>query len=161
MTRSEIQTSIQEVIDPFKMQMQSQYIECNFINDIGKSGSEFEESYLANWDLVNQAVFHPIVNAVKFNKMRGSIDVTVKIKTDKRCDRDNMYLICEIYDTGMGIAADQLKHLFTAFRDETQIVMSDKKSGEVNAFTGATHGIGLGLSTTKILVNAQGGSIDV
>ena len=33
--------------------MQSQYIECNFINDIGESGSEFEESYLANWDLVN------------------------------------------------------------------------------------------------------------
>ena len=99
--------------------MQSQFIECSFINELDQRCGEFEESYLANWDLVNQAIFHPIVNAVKFNKMRGSIDVTVKIKSDYRRDRENTYLICEINDTGMGIAADQLKHLFTAFRDET------------------------------------------
>lgn len=54
----------------------------------------------------------------------------------------------------MGIPPDQLKHLFTAFRDESEVVMSDSKSGEVNSFTGATNGIGLGLSTTKILVSA-------
>ena len=60
--------------------MQSQFIQCNFINEIDTSDNTgFEESYLANWDLVNQAIFHPIVNAVKFNKLRGSIDVKVKI----------------------------------------------------------------------------------
>ena len=59
--------------------MQSRYIEYNFVNKIGRSDAEFEESYLANWDLVNQAVFHPFVNAVKFNKMRGSIDIKVEI----------------------------------------------------------------------------------
>ena len=77
MTRSEIQDSIQEVIDPFKMQMKSRFIECKFTNNIDESKTDFEESYLANWDMVNQAVFHPFVNAVKFNKMRGNIDVTV------------------------------------------------------------------------------------
>ena len=35
------------------------------------------------------------------------------------------------------------------------------KNGQTNAFAGAANGIGLGLSTAKILVTAQGGSINV
>jgi signal transduction histidine kinase len=70
-------------------------------------------------------------------------------------------LICEIYDTGIGIPADQMKYLFTAFQDDTQKVTFDRSGHQINTFTGATHGAGLGLSATKILANAQGGSVDI
>ena len=49
------------------------------VNCIPENEADLEESYLANWDLINQTIFHPFVNAVKFNKLRGSITVTIKI----------------------------------------------------------------------------------
>ena len=85
-----------------------------------------EESYLANWDLINQTIFHPFVNAVKFNKLRGSITVSIKIQPGSQRS-SSPYFVCEIYDTGSGISTDQLKLLFTAFKEEKQpeIVAND------------------------------------
>jgi len=80
MTRDEIQESIEDVIAPFKKQMESRSITFEIVNSLPKNDADLEESYLANWDLLNQTVFHPFVNAVKFNKIRGSIQVSFKIK---------------------------------------------------------------------------------
>ena len=80
MTRDEIQESIEDVIAPFNKQMESRSITFELVNNLPANLHDLEESYLANWDLLNQTVFHPFVNAVKFNKIRGSIQVSIKIK---------------------------------------------------------------------------------
>ena len=81
MTRKEIVESIDDVIAPFRKQMQSTSVTCVVVNSIPETAvADFEESYLANWDLINQTIFHPFVNAVKFNKLRGSIKVSIMIK---------------------------------------------------------------------------------
>ena len=80
MSRSEIQESIEDVIAPFKMQMESRNITFELLNNLPEEQNDYEESYLGNWDLLNQTIFHPFVNAVKFNKLRGSIQVSIKIK---------------------------------------------------------------------------------
>lgn len=80
MTRDEIQESIEDVIAPFNKQMESRSITFELVNNLPANLDDLEESYLANWDLLNQTVFHPFVNAVKFNKIRGSIQVSIKIK---------------------------------------------------------------------------------
>lgn len=63
-TAEEIEASISEVIDPFRLQMSQNGIEFELQNKI----KDTQDEYLANWEMVNQALFHPMVNAVKFNK---------------------------------------------------------------------------------------------
>ena len=60
------------------------------------------------------------MNAVKFNKLRGSIKVSIMIKPDSQRS-SSPYFVCEIYDTGIGISPDQVKDLFTAFKEEKQL----------------------------------------
>ena len=55
-----------------------------------------------------------------------------------------------MYDTGCGIAEKDIGNLFSTF-----------KSDEEDKPMGVTRGIGLGLSTTKLLAEAQGGSVEV
>jgi len=59
------------VINPFKGEMESRSIPFMLINNLPENVSDLEESYLANWDLLNQTIFHPFANAVKFNKPNG------------------------------------------------------------------------------------------
>ena len=79
MSRSEIRESIEDVIAPFKVQMESRNITFELLNNLPDEQKDYKESYLANWDLLNQTIYHPFVNAVKFNKLEGSIQVSIKI----------------------------------------------------------------------------------
>ena len=104
--------------------MQSTNIKCEVVNSVPEV-AELEASYLANWDLINQTIFHPFVNAVKFNKFRGSIKVSITIKPGSQRSSPP-YFVCEIYDTGMGIAPDQVKDLFTTFKEEKHQELVDQ-----------------------------------
>ena len=54
--------------------------------------------------MFNQAIFHPMVNAVKFNKSGGSIKVQLSAKeSDKYA-----FIQCMIRDEGIGIAPENL-----------------------------------------------------
>lgn len=83
-------------------------IELEFSSSIKQS----EEVYMADWDMLNQAVFHPMVNAVKFNKKGGSIRFTLSMK---KINSQRAYLECEIEDSGIGIAVSKIKNLFKTF----------------------------------------------
>ena len=52
MTRKEIVESIDDVIAPFKRQMDSKSVTCEVVNSIPEV-AELDEFYLANWDLIN------------------------------------------------------------------------------------------------------------
>jgi signal transduction histidine kinase len=64
---------------------------------------------------------------------------------------DDMGLTASVVDTGPGIAADELPHLFTAFR------RGDRRS---DAREGA-RGAGLGLWIARAIVEAHGGTLGV
>lgn len=82
-----------------------------------------------------------LANAVKYTPAGGSVSVAV------RCRRDEVRIVVD--DTGVGIAADHLPHIFDRFYR----IPSTEKDPE--------RGLGLGLSFVAWIVRAHGGSIDV
>jgi signal transduction histidine kinase len=89
-----------------------------------------------------QVMFNYISNALKFTPAGGTITVRVLAETDSS-------LRVEVEDTGIGIAVRDLPRLFQDFQQ-----IDDGLSKQ-------TPGTGLGLSLTKRLVEAQGGSVGV
>lgn len=87
---------------------------------------------------LTMALFHVLDNAIKFTPESGEILVS--------CTGDAQHVVIEILDSGSGIAAADLPHIFEHF------------------YRGAAHrpadsGSGLGLSIAKRIVEAHGGSI--
>ena len=72
---------------------------------------DFKGPLVANWEIFAQALFHPVVNAIKFNKRGGKIIITLSAK---QLD-DKLFLVCCIRDEGTGISPEDIKSLFQAF----------------------------------------------
>ena len=81
-----------------------------------------------------------IINAIKYSKTEGSITVTSSM--------NNELLKFVVSDTGQGISADNLTHIFDKYY----------QSNEANTLLG---GMGLGLSICKDYLELLGGSISV
>ncbi|MNX27715.1 Non-motile and phage-resistance protein [compost metagenome] len=90
---------------------------------------------------MGQVLTNLINNAIKFTPVGGRI--TLRVETA------GQELRCEIQDTGIGIAPEDIPKLFQRF---TQVELSSTRQGG---------GTGLGLSIAKALVEAHGGSIGV
>jgi two-component system, sensor histidine kinase and response regulator len=95
---------------------------------------------------LRQILINLVGNALKFTE-QGEILIEISIANDER--DDEMALQFSISDTGIGIAADQLKQIFEPFR-QADVSMTRSRGGS-----------GLGLAITKRLVELQGGEIDV
>jgi diguanylate cyclase (GGDEF)-like protein len=94
----------------------------------------------ADEDRLVQILHNLIGNAAKFTD-RGSITISV--------DRIDQALAVHVADTGIGIPADKLEHVFTSFMQVDGSV--ERKYG----------GTGLGLSITRQLVKLHGGDMSV
>ncbi len=88
---------------------------------------------------LKQVAVNLLDNAIKFSKAGDQVEVSVKT--------ENAFAILEIRDTGMGIEAGDLPHIFNRF------YRGDKSR--------STPGNGLGLSLALSLIRAHGGKIDV
>ena len=95
---------------------------------------------------VRQIFVNILGNAIKYNKPGGS--VSAKIETGP-CDGKNVFYICTIADTGIGMSPEFLEHLFEPFVQEK----TDARS--------VYHGTGLGMAIVKSLVDKMGGTIQV
>ncbi len=82
-----------------------------------------------------------LINAIKFTNANGCITVSSYL------DSANAQAVVEIKDTGMGISATELPHIFERFRQAN------------GASTRAHQGTGLGLAIVKELTEALGGQI--
>lgn len=95
--------------------------------------------------LIGQVISNIVSNAVKYTKEGG---ITLDMTYDK-ISRDNIDLIVDISDTGIGIAEEDIPHLFDSFK-------------RVNEIENASiEGTGLGLAITKELLHLMNGDIRV
>jgi signal transduction histidine kinase len=91
---------------------------------------------------------HLLINAIKFTPDGGTIAV--------RGWRDGNTVNLQVRDTGIGIAGEQLPHLFEPFFTEMDV--SRHSSGQ---FEFGRRGLGLGLSVVRAFVAMHGGTVDV
>jgi len=89
-----------------------------------------------------QALVNLVGNAIKFTD-RGGVTVTASLIEEK----EETQLSIEINDTGIGIAEDKIKGIFTPFKQLEDV--ADRKAG----------GAGLGLSITAEIVKKMGGEL--
>ena len=94
---------------------------------------------------LGQILLNLVSNAVKFTE-RGAITLRVSLVEDTPTD---VLLRCEVEDTGIGIALEDQKRLFTAF---------EQADGSMTRKYGGT---GLGLAISKRLAKLMGGDAGV
>jgi signal transduction histidine kinase/ActR/RegA family two-component response regulator len=90
-------------------------------------------------DRLQQVVWNLLSNAVKFTPQGGSIDVWT--------GRSGTHVQVRVTDTGQGISADFLPHVFERFRQ------ADSSPARQQS------GLGLGLAITQELVELHGGTV--
>ncbi|HKQ51155.1 MAG TPA: PAS domain S-box protein [Pyrinomonadaceae bacterium] len=88
---------------------------------------------------LQQIVWNLLSNAIKFTPKRGRVQV--------RLERVNSHVEIAVSDTGMGIAAEFLPHVFDRFRQADQ--RTTRQHG----------GMGLGLAIVRHLVELHGGTV--
>jgi signal transduction histidine kinase len=92
-------------------------------------------------DRINEVLGNLLSNAFKFTARGGKVALNVGAAENK--------VIITVADTGAGISAEQLPHIF------------DKFFQADNQAQAATKGTGLGLAIAKEIVEAHGGNIAV
>ncbi|HEX9919205.1 MAG TPA: ATP-binding protein, partial [Pyrinomonadaceae bacterium] len=92
-------------------------------------------------DRLQQVVWNLLSNAIKFTPQGGRVQV--------RLERVYSHVEITVADTGRGIAAEFLPHVFDRFRQADQTT------------TRAHGGLGLGLAIVRQLVELHGGSVHV
>jgi PAS domain S-box-containing protein len=95
---------------------------------------------MADADRLQQIAWNLLSNAVRFTPRGGRVTVT--------CDRAASVIEIRVQDTGAGIAAEHLPHVFERFK-------------QIDSSTTRTHGgLGLGLAIVRHLAEAHGGSVE-
>ena len=88
---------------------------------------------------LKEILWNLVSNAIKYNKMGGSVTLSTS-------DLENGNLRIQVKDTGRGIPDDQKERIFEAFH-------------RVNPYQANIEGTGIGLTISKKLVEAMGGTI--
>ncbi|HEC21738.1 MAG TPA: GAF domain-containing sensor histidine kinase [Chloroflexi bacterium] len=95
---------------------------------------------LGDAEKLQQVILNLLTNAIKYNRPGGKVFV--------RAIQYDEYLAVSVQDTGMGISANNLPHIFEKFY-------------RVSDTEGYTQGTGLGLAIAKRIVEGHGGEISV
>ena len=96
---------------------------------------------LANKEMLIQALSNIIKNAILYNQEKGSVVISTELK--------HGVVTIIVQDTGVGIAAHDLEHIFERF------YRADRSRSRVSG------GSGLGLAITKSIIASFGGSIRI
>lgn len=133
--RIALDRAVMEVCDLLKIHAEEKEVKVN------ASPNPAPSFIMGNPDRVKQLLINLIENAIKYNKVGGS--VTVKVF------EDGTHIYLSVSDTGIGVKEEHVKRLFERF------YRVDKGRSR------AMGGTGLGLAIVKHIVNSMGGFIEV
>ncbi|NQT68952.1 MAG: hypothetical protein HQ552_05180 [Desulfobacteraceae bacterium] len=108
---------------------------------IEKNKPDIFPNLMGDKDLLKTAIINILGNALKYTPPNGSITLEIS-------EQDKM-VVFDITDTGYGISAEELPHIFEKFYRSSDPQITDQD------------GSGLGLATTAEIVHLHGGEIDV
>ncbi len=145
MTLNRDLVSLRETVDSLVGIVQPQIKEKQQYFDVFIRNIQSENVY-ADSVRLNQVLMNLLSNALKFTPSGGSITVTVE-QEDSPLGEDYVRTHFWVKDTGIGMSDDFQKHIFKSFERED------------NSRVQRTEGTGLGMSITKYIVDAAGGSI--
>ena len=97
----------------------------------------------ADYARLKQAVLNLLDNALKFTPSGGTISVALQD------DQPNARLVCSVADTGEGISAEDLPHIFE------RLYRARRTGGR------SVEGSGLGLTLARQIIQAHGGELTV
>jgi signal transduction histidine kinase len=92
---------------------------------------------------IREMLLNMVTNAIKYTPRGGTVSLSLK--------EDEDWVTFSVRDTGIGIAAGDLPHIFERFW----------RADPARSRTGARPGTGLGLAITQWIAEAHGGSITV
>ncbi|WKJ91475.1 ATP-binding protein [Methylomonas montana] len=130
---------IRDIIDMMHERAESKGLSLNI-----DQCSSFPRFVCADAGKLRHILINLLGNAIKYTE-KG--EVVLRLTTQSGSRADPLVLICEIEDTGLGIAAEDLSRIFEAF------VQVGSQANQ--------HGTGLGLIITKQYTELMGGSITV
>ena len=131
---------------PVPLRLQDLVLECLDIigpqareRDVGIGYSDsFDYAILADQLRLKQVILNLLSNAIKYNRSHGSVTLHCEVRAG--------LIRFSVSDTGHGIAPDLRERLFTAF-------------DRLDAESRGIEGTGLGLTLSKTLVEAMGGTL--
>lgn len=126
----------EDVVDQFQIPAEEKHVRLTARIEPGVS-------ILADRTQIERLFSNLLSNAVKYTPAGGSVQMRVRRDEKKEWGR------IEVEDTGVGIPAENLPHIFDRFYRVR------------NAETNLIQGLGLGLSFVAWIVKAHGGKIDV
>jgi two-component system, OmpR family, sensor histidine kinase BaeS len=129
--------NISDVVNSILLNFGKEYMDKN----IEVTFNRKEQLVYADRDKISQVIVNLVSNSLKYTPKGGKVDFSI--------GQDKGNVILSVRDTGVGIAEEDLPHIFERF------YRADKSR---NRMTG---GAGIGLTITKSIVEAHGGSIIV
>jgi PAS domain S-box-containing protein len=133
-------------LTPEPVHLQALVLECFDIigpqakeREVGISyGDSFDYVVMADHLRLKQVILNLLSNAIKYNRSHGSVTL--------HCEIRSLCVRFSVTDTGFGIAPELRERLFTAF-------------DRLDAESRGIEGTGLGLTLSKTLIEAMGGTL--
>lgn len=116
----------------------------NGINLIWQQNVTGSVVVMGDGDRLGQVLINLLTNAIKFTPTSGSVTLELSVINDDYSS-DTSYAKIQVTDTGIGIAADFLPHVFDRFRQAEG--------------ANAAKGLGLGLAIARHIVELHNGTI--
>ena len=123
------------VLVSFEPRIESKHLTVEGLEDCGRVDVN------GDYDLIGQVVYNLLDNAIKFINEGG----TLTIRTEKKDGR----AYCSVRNTGAGVPAHEMPHIFERFYKSDRSRSLDK------------NGVGLGLYIVKSVINLHNGEIYV
>lgn len=137
----DIESLLKQCVNLFRLQLDEKKLTMNYFIHPKARGA-----YIGDPARIRQILFNLLGNSVKFTQT-GFISVDVFLIPSSEEGKEKLFFAVE--DTGIGIPADKLEHIFETF-------------AQVDGSLSRRHqGTGLGLPIVKRLVGLMGGSISV
>lgn len=123
------------VLLSFEQRLDAKQVTVAGLEDTGRM------AVVADFDLIGQVVYNLVDNAIKFINTGGTLTI--------RLERKGNRVYAAVRNTGQGVAAEEMPHIFERFYKTDRSRSQDKK------------GVGLGLYIVKNVISLHGAEITV